>query len=795
MHLSPAWLLLLIAPLAATAQTAPPPDDGYPLREVRELTIAPLPPGGLVPYRHDEWWGYADTTGRVVITPGLVLGTLFPAAGLLRVDRFLAETEDEARKKRQLYQNHPPELYAYHHTKPQARAFLNATGEVLRVAADEAAVLLPGGRLRAVRRSEVRAGQTELLDVAPLGQVEGFDYFPTPAAPFITRRLAAPRTEQRRVAKAVNAATDFDFLKHDVARLGAAQNLEIKPLGAGRYAVGTRMRVFERRGYEGHYTTWHRRWEPETGLVALVNQRGRALTPFAYSHIDSFALNRRYTMAWRPTESRWDTAGHTGLLGRRGREVLPFAHNMVSLLPGGGALTNDWPGDDQQRPHHYGLLDARGRWRLRPQTSLTSPDEAGYLRHRRTLAPGDTVVEFLTPRGRPAFRAVPALRQAAGFERGRAWVRTDLGPGLLDARGRWVAPPGRYEQILSMNETDSYGLRYRKGQAWNRPAALDLVMASMFDESFERRAAPIHAPPDTTYLLVRQGGRFGLIRRATGALVVPCRYEAITCWSGQYGTGRRDGQDYVLAARTGGELLPGQYRGEWYRFPGGPRLLQVYRDQQQGRWYNKWLVADTSGHALTPEYERVGYDNYLTPEDFAALTAPPAPLAAAAAADTTSFPLLPRPANIKYSGLMPWFHSGPGGTASCPLLPSGAYRRTLPDHGERLLVYRAGRLRDLTGHTYYALELLAGGWHHGRTAEGQELLISPTGQEYAPPPDLHWNIFYHAIGRVVPFANGTAAAAAGPTIEPLLGEEDQEGGLVTRGGTLLWGTGQRRKRH
>ena len=776
-------------PLAALAQAATPPDDGYPLREVRELTFAPLPEGGLLPYRQGEWWGYADTTGRVVITPGLVLGTLFPAAGLLRVDQFLAETEDEAHKKRQLYQNYPPELYAYYKTQPQPRAFLNATGEVLRVAADEAAVLLPGGRLRAVRRSEVRAGQTELLDVAPLGQVEGFGYSPAPATPFITRRLAAPRVEQR-VAKVEKSATTFGFLKHDVARLGTAQNLKIEPLGAGRYAAGTQTRVFEERAYQGHNTTWHRRWQPETGLVALVNQHGRALTMFEYQTIASFKTNRRWTVAARPA-ARWDTAGHTGLLSRRGQEVLPFVHDMVSPLPGGGALTEDWPGEYQQQPHRYGLLDARGRWRLRPQPSLTPPDGAGYLRHRCTLAPGDTVVEFLTQRGRPAFQVQPALRQAAGFERGRAWVRTDFGPGLLDARGRWVVPPGRYEQILSMNESDSYGLRY-KGQAWNRPAALDLVMASVFEEHFERCASPYSAPPDTTYLLVRQGGLFGLIRRATGAAVVPCRYEEITCWSGQYGSGRRDGQDYVLAARTGGELLPGQYRGEWYRFPGGPRLLQVYRDRQPGRWYKQWLVADTSGHVLTPEFTRVGYDNYLTPDDRAFLQAPPGP-PAADAADSTSFPLLPRPANINYSGLLPWFHSNRGATSS-PLTPSGIYRRTLPGGGERLLIDRVGRLRYLTGHTYYSLELLAGGWHHGRTAEHQDLLISPTGQEYAPPPDLHWNTFYHGIGRVVPFANGTAAAAGGPSSQPLLGDDDQEGGLVTRGGTLLWDTGQRRKR-
>ncbi|MGI4762091.1 MAG: WG repeat-containing protein [Janthinobacterium lividum] len=777
-------------PLAALSQTTPPPDDGYPLREVRELTFAPLPGGGLLPYRQGKWWGYADTTGRVVITPGLVLGTLFPAAGLLRAGQFLAETEDEARKKRQLYQSYPPELYAYHRTQPQPRAFLNATGEVLRVAADEAAVLLPGGRLRAVRRSEVRAGQTELLDVAPLGQVEGFGYSPAPATPFITRRLAAPRVEQQRVAEELETAPAFSLLKHDVARLGTDKNLKIKPLGAGCYAVGTQTRVFERQAHgDSHHSGWRRGWGLETGLLALVNQRGSILTPFEYDYIDNFTTNRRWVVASRPDKARQYKAGHTGMLGRRGQEVLPFVHNIINPLPGGGALTWDWPdGNSNQWPRRYGLLDARGHWLLRPQTSLTLPDDAGYLRHHRTLAPGDTVVEFLTERGQPAFRTQPVLRQATGFERGRAWVRTDRGPGLLNARGRWVVPPGRYEQILSMDETDSYGLRYQ-GQAWDRPAALDLVMASAFDALFERCAPPTFTPPDTTYLLVRQGGRFGLIRRATGAVVVPCRYEEITCWSGQYGTGRRDGQDYVLAARTGSELLPGQYRGEWYRFPGGPRLLQVYRDRQPSRWYGHWLVADTSGRALTPEFTRVGYDNYLTPDDWATLMAPPGPRAAAATADSTSFPLLPRPANIGYSGLLPWFHSGRGAT-SIPLTPSGAYRRTLPGGGERLLVYRAGRLRDLTGHTYYALELLAGGWHHGRTAERQDLLISPTGQEYAPPPDLRWNTFYHAIGRVVPFANGTAAAAYGPSSQPLLGGEDQEGGLVTRGGTLLWDTDQ-----
>ena len=44
-------------PMAGRAQVATPPDDGYPLREVRELTFAPLPGGGLLPYRQGEWGG------------------------------------------------------------------------------------------------------------------------------------------------------------------------------------------------------------------------------------------------------------------------------------------------------------------------------------------------------------------------------------------------------------------------------------------------------------------------------------------------------------------------------------------------------------------------------------------------------------------------------------------------------------------------------------------------------------------------------------------------------------------
>ena len=58
--------------MSAAAQQAPellPPPGGWPLRRVSALRTVPQPPGGLIPYRVGEQWGFADTTGHVWIRP------------------------------------------------------------------------------------------------------------------------------------------------------------------------------------------------------------------------------------------------------------------------------------------------------------------------------------------------------------------------------------------------------------------------------------------------------------------------------------------------------------------------------------------------------------------------------------------------------------------------------------------------------------------------------------------------------------------------------------------------------
>lgn len=70
------WLLLgcLRALGALHAHTMPP--AGAPLREVTRLARVAEPPGGLIPYRAGALWGYADTTGRVVIRPSWELDNI-----------------------------------------------------------------------------------------------------------------------------------------------------------------------------------------------------------------------------------------------------------------------------------------------------------------------------------------------------------------------------------------------------------------------------------------------------------------------------------------------------------------------------------------------------------------------------------------------------------------------------------------------------------------------------------------------------------------------------------------------
>lgn len=60
---------LVVTLLLAPVVSAQVPPGGYVPHPVERLQRVPEPPGGLIPYHKGNRWGYADTTGRVVIAP------------------------------------------------------------------------------------------------------------------------------------------------------------------------------------------------------------------------------------------------------------------------------------------------------------------------------------------------------------------------------------------------------------------------------------------------------------------------------------------------------------------------------------------------------------------------------------------------------------------------------------------------------------------------------------------------------------------------------------------------------
>ena len=139
------FLILMSSACPSLAQ-APPP-GGAALREVTQLERAAEPPGGLIPYRQGELWGYADTTGRLVIAPSFAFGDVQSSS-------FFQEGFAT------LWPDHP-ELVQWLSGQPASLVFnnteysvhiINARRELLRIRRGEAAMREPDGSLRCIPR-------------------------------------------------------------------------------------------------------------------------------------------------------------------------------------------------------------------------------------------------------------------------------------------------------------------------------------------------------------------------------------------------------------------------------------------------------------------------------------------------------------------------------------------------------------------------------------------------------------------------------------------------------------------
>ena len=726
---------------------------------VQHLVRVPLPPGGLVPYRRGKLWGYADTTGRVVIAPVLTSAPLFSSAGFVRIDAYYQLPGQHAH-----HLDANPDDYRDLATlgRPQQRLFLNARGECLRALPHEVALLEADGSLQlAPRYVDANAGRLELIDIPPpLDLVQTF-WWLVPKQQLTTRRLGRARLERRLVQGASSDVYHYPQLPDRIEYSAVRHYLGFKRVHRRRY------------GPAHHKLAWLKTRTP----YALLDENGRRLTPYRYERIGDFSEGLAVVTQYERKRHSYAC----GLLDRQGHEVLPVRYAYVSAFCQGGAVVGVGQRKDSRQPDtlRYGIVDGLGHWVLPPQADqLSNPDAAGLVRRRHVRAPADTLIEFLTMRGQPAFKTKLELREASAFWQGKAWARTDAGTGLLDPQGRWVVPPGRYQQLQPMYSAAVGPTIPREDLVFARhqPEEIHLHGDVNTDDSYV----------DTTYLLVRRAGLYGLVRRATGQEVLPCRYDELTCWTGNYGGGIRQHRPFLLTAVGGRELAAGTYWGERYEQPGRGLLLPVnvftvspYR----------WQVFDSSGRATTALLPRESRSGFLTPEGLAIVSREPDPqhpteLAGVAVADSSGRLLLPYSRDIAYSGgdgygLTTFYAST---FTRHPKVPSHAFVTYGPDGLVHLLLIERGQLRDATGHGYTYLRLVAGGWHLTRYAS-RSVLISPQGTEIAAPEGYEWDETLHQVGRLVPFANGTASVAQSRFHKPVL---YGEGGLITRGGRQLW---------
>jgi hypothetical protein len=544
-----------------------------PLREVTRLTRVAEPSGGLVPYRVGGRWGYADTTGQVVIEPAIRHAVLDAAAvsetvffthgfALLAPALVLATLPPAV----------PGETYR--------AIILNAKGDVLRVRWSEAALLLPDGSLQRVPRWHVY-GQWEWGQLRPAAYSDGF------SDGGAVRIVPDARDQASRLYP--------DSLYYASALLGANRGSRADlPLG------------------DAAYTSW--RYSPRTqGLYALTDRQGRLLTGYRFACIDSFHEGRARVVfpQWRATPSPAqlpvDRARRPSFAGSQ----LNYLDSTGTLLPlpllTGASVFRHGRAVVQQGEAEktFAIINTRGRFQLPFQSChLSDPDEAGFVRVAGGPGPG---IRYLPPPDKPGF-VRQVFEEAGPFRQGRAWARQGTRIGLLDERGRWVTARG-YQQLTAPRQLRSYPdepAREQEAESRNVYVREDLWPSArqlgIPTRSWPAGVAPLYPPADTAYLVARRRGQYGLVARQSGRAVVPVRYDSVL-FNACRGVAclRRGGTAYVVAIATGRELIAAEYGGIDFITPHG-RLLYLTRSSPAA-----WALADTTGQLHTPWLAGTGY--------------------------------------------------------------------------------------------------------------------------------------------------------------------------------------------
>src|SRR6476661_119705 len=359
------------------------------INEVSVLHLVPEPPGGLVPYRQGQLWGYADTTGRLRVRPAFPIEVPLLIGGLGKFDQ---QADGSYR-------------------------LLNAHGDYLRVGPSD--VLVPVG--------------AEALGVRPRAENAGRSYISALPQEF-WKDPTEPYNWCNDEGQADPTGRRYQRPQWKLAWQPPAAYPEALYLGEGLFMAQRRLKT-------------PAAGQPDSAVVAcyvLVDAHGQSVTSFCYDELDGFHQGRTLMM-------RNGRVGYLDRHGRevippRYADVyqLHYEGRLPTPVPDryfkGGAVKVF---DDSLRT---GIIDTTGREvvPLRHWLRLDPPDSAGIsLAHYQTAA-GDTVAQFFRADGRPAFRMT--FQGAAPFWRNRAVVKCKGKWGLINRHGQWVLTC-RYDRL------------------------------------------------------------------------------------------------------------------------------------------------------------------------------------------------------------------------------------------------------------------------------------------------------------------------------------------------------------
>lgn len=422
---------LLAVSYSTLAQQMPP--GGYLPHPVQRLERVPEPPGGLIPYRKGPGghhrWGYADTTGRVIIAPTFTREPDFFVRGF---GQYSYEPEMEAEAKSEKAYEGWPSVWV----------FFNARGETLRADKDHAVVLLPDSSLGLVER------RTNLLAPAlvqfkrhhdgkvvfvtePVGNVLG-------ESEVLGEGRVMGYQKQNLPAKAWRLAPELyhvALLDGQGHRLTPYRYMRIHPFHHG-YARCERA--------VGNTSCW-----------GLLDRSGREVALPVYEYLSEVANNRmlvRRVVSGMPQSALLDTTGHL---------VRPLHPAWAYWLVPGQLLAEQPDG----RGGPVTLFDGNGRPLLGGQRlTAAEPTQRGSVVVE--CAPGaagllDTQARWIVPCGQYRFvrrnyswrgLALPPDMPYQEVQAGRYY-------GVLDKRDGHAIVPVRYDTLLAIAYPVAYVAR------------------------------------------------------------------------------------------------------------------------------------------------------------------------------------------------------------------------------------------------------------------------------------------------------------------------------------------------